>query len=858
MERAQSRLPAVFGALLVSLVSMLAASTAIAADVIVGNHSFETTASGSGDWRKLPVGGDWVDGNSGDYEILKLDAEGLHFPSYGPPSGALTPPAGDNVLNLSNASPMSQNLSYAVNAGDVITLDFLVGNSSNQSDPPTDVNAKITLDGADVHTAVVTNNAPDGDFAHKSVQWTATSGGNLGIELSSGEGAWIDDVGVDVSTAATIRGDVNITNWNSVYFSDGTYDPTAGGLGGVNNSLPESDANSYGSQFPPPGPTDGSQTYGVTYADGSAASDIGAPFFVGFGNIYPNVTAGASLDIDMTGAPLGTSAEGLTTGGTGGTTFDGSDPGGDGDDSFAFEVDFTIDALAAGSSVDGAFGIQVDIFQWGVGDLGWGAEGFQPYVTGTGITGSVDMTEEDRTDGLGDAWTFALTAAEIAALGGSVDGTYTAHFDFDEDFNGNAFTGNPNAYVTINAFALGEAEAAPAIMVWRTDSPGAGDWTGENWSGDGASPWIAPLADLDMIVNSGTATVSTDLSGAAAGSLSIIALAPATEATVEIASGGTLAVTGDVNVGDGGNLNIRNGTLTAGGVSVTAGGSLALGDNSAGTAGLLVIDGDATDIQLANLTLGGGSMVRSTHAVAVDHVNVTVSDKLTIVGDGESYLGNNGALGGDADGNATNLTLGDSAVIDWIFGGVGADNDSYLTINGLTTLGASLRVNIYAGGGSADGDDVYLIRSLGGVVNPAAAILGNTPAGWTGTLEWIRRGPSLWDLQLTGLTTGGQDPGDTDGNGIVHETDMLNLQKVLGLEGTALTDKLTLEGWTFDADFDDDGDADLDDFVTLRESFGNNYNEAPASPDLSQAPEPATMSLMLLGLGAVIRRRRKS
>ena len=210
----------------------------------------------------------------------------------------------------------------------------------------------------------------------------------------------------------------------------------------------------------------GSQTYGggVSYIDGSAASVIGPATDLGFGDIYQAVQASASLDIDLTGAPAGSSAEGLTSGGIGGTTFDASDPGGDVDDSFAFEIDFTIDALAAGD-VDGAFGIQVDIFQFGVGDLNegidengtFGVNGFQPFVTGTGLAGPVLMTQQLRTDGAGDAWTFALKAAQIQAMGGAVDGTYTAHFDFDLDANLNPFVGNPNAFITINAFALGEA-----------------------------------------------------------------------------------------------------------------------------------------------------------------------------------------------------------------------------------------------------------------------------------------------------------------------------------------------------------------------------------------------------------------
>jgi len=294
-------------------------------------------------------------------------------------------------------------------------------------------------------------------------------------------------------------------------------------------------------------------------------------------------------------------------------------------------------------------------------------------------------------------------------------------------------------------------------------------------------------------------------------------------------------------------------------------GELKLGGVEVAASKTLIIDSPSADIQLTNMTLGGGSMVRSTKAVGAGaaDVMVTVSGNLTIEGDGKSYLGDSSGFGGDGDDNATNLTLGDTAVIDWIFGGVGADNASYLTVKGLTTLSASLTVNIVDGGGSADSDDVWLIRSLGGVVNPTATILGDKPAGWTGTLEWVQRGPSLWDLQLTGLDTGAvvvQDPGDTNADGFVNQADMDNFESVFGLAGTELTDAIAalLPENQFDPDFDEDGDADLDDFVTLRESFGNNYNLAPSIPDLSQTPEPCSAVLMLLGLGAVIRRRRPS
>ena len=443
MKHAQAKLLSVVGALF--LVSMLAASTTIAGNVPVGNHSFESVGdkvdtSGSA-WWELPKPGDWGDGNAANvYEIWDA-AVSEPTPHFDIAQDQ------DRVLSLLAASPVSQDLGYAVNVGDVITLDFFVGDSAKQT--PGDVNATITLGGTGVHTVVVDNDAPDGDFAHKSVQWTATSSGNLGIKFeNAGGNNWIDDVGVEVSTAPTIRGEVNITSWSSVYYSDGfTAAPTADGFGGVSNSLPQDDSNSYG------GGASGSQTYGVTYADGSAESNIGTALDYGY-LIWPAGTASASLDLDMTGAPLETSAEGLTSGGFGGTTFDGSDSGGVTDGYVTFTVDFTIDALAAGSDVDGAFGIQVDVFSFTWGDL---VPDVTPFVTGSSIDGQVDMAEETRTDELGDAWTFALTAADIAALGGSVDGTYTAHFNLIRP------TDNVNhpIYTTITAFALGEAEVVP-------------------------------------------------------------------------------------------------------------------------------------------------------------------------------------------------------------------------------------------------------------------------------------------------------------------------------------------------------------------------------------------------------------
>jgi len=117
--------------------------------------------------------------------------------------------------------------------------------------------------------------------------------------------------------------------------------------------------------------------------------------------------------------------------------------------------------------------------------------------------------------------------------------------------------------------------------------------------------------------------------------------------------------------------------------------------------------------------------------------------------------------------------------------------------------------------------------------------------------DWVM---ILMDLVAPALVTD-QDPGDTDGNRIVNDLDLANFQEAFGLSGAGLI----AAGFSFDPDFDDDGDADLDDFVTLREFFGTDFNNpAPTAPYFAATtPEPATISLLALGGLAIFRRRRR-
>jgi len=79
--------------------------------------------------------------------------------------------------------------------------------------------------------------------------------------------------------------------------------------------------------------------------------------------------------------------------------------------------------------------------------------------------------------------------------------------------------------------------------------------------------------------------------------------------------------------------------------------------------------------------------------------------------------------------------------------------------------------------------------------------------------------------------------GDTDGDGDVDLDDLFAVRNNFG----------TMSGATLaDGDTDGDGDVDLDDLFTVRNNFGTG---------LSAVPEPATLAVMMLGLGAILRRR---
>jgi len=159
-------------------------------DVPVGNASFETTGTDiAGDpqyWHNLPAGGDWTKSSGAGFDIYDTSPSGDHLDSA---------PDGVHVLNL-NAT-YTQDLEYAINVGDVITLDFWVGRSLTNASG--NLTASILVDGLGVNDTFTNPNSIAGAFTAHQTQFTATSSGNLSIQFAKVSGTnFIDAVSVNV------------------------------------------------------------------------------------------------------------------------------------------------------------------------------------------------------------------------------------------------------------------------------------------------------------------------------------------------------------------------------------------------------------------------------------------------------------------------------------------------------------------------------------------------------------------------------------------------------------------------------------------------------------------------------------
>jgi hypothetical protein len=282
--------------------------------------------------------------------------------------------------------------------------------------------------------------------------------------------------------------------------------------------------------------------------------------------------------------------------------------------------------------------------------------------------------------------------------------------------------------------------------------------------------------------------------------------------TVVIDPAGKLSV-GEVSVAIGGRLNV-NGTLSTGDLAVDTGGTLGLG------AGSVVVSPLAEpDLSDVTLTLEG---------------TVEAGGGVATIGDENNDL------------SSTNLTLADGANLDWTFGA----GDDYIDVNGEVTFAGGLTIQLVDGGGSSAGADVALFRALDSNIVDISQVQVLSPAGLGWTWSTDGGGNPLLTfggefLVLEGLVTGvGAVPGDTNGDGIVNDADLANLEAQFGGAPGAES-----------ADFDGDGDVDAHDFATMRGNWG--FGTGPAPQSGAATPEPATMTVLALGGLLILRRRRR-
>jgi len=330
-------------------------------------------------------------------------------------------------------------------------------------------------------------------------------------------------------------------------------------------------------------------------------------------------------------------------------------------------------------------------------------------------------------------------------------------------YDGNAGGGADFFIYELNAAAL----LIPATLTWDGTDPG--QWNSAHWGPGG----LTPGGGKAMVVDSGTVTVSSDLTAAPAASLSI-ASGPA-GGTVNINGACKLVVTGEANVGVGGMLR-ADGVLAAAAVNVT-GGSLT---NSRGSVSALTVEGD---VVLAD----GGTLVIDVLGAGVDK----------LAGSGGVTLGADSSLEIVIAGGDDEVRRGTYALIE-------ADGGLSGTFANVTDLGAYVSVN---GNG-----------------------LTYDEAGGTVTLTL--------DMDL--------NPADGNLDGATDVSDRIIWSN----------NNFTYNTTFATGDWNNDGRTDVSDRIIWN---NHNFTSATSTPGATGVaiPEPATLSLLILGGLVGLRRRNR-
>jgi T5SS/PEP-CTERM-associated repeat protein len=406
---------------------------------------------------------------------------------------------------------------------------------------------------------------------------------------------------------------------------------------------------------------------------------------------------------------------------------------------------------------------------------------------------------------------------------------------------------------TINVTNTATVSQAGHLLV-TGGSFGAGDLVNTGMVElDGATARIGGAALTNQSVLTGSGRVNAALSNTAAGHVQIGAGqrmiftgAGNSNAGSFDVIGGEAQFTGDLtNEASTGMIAGRDATLRFGGgltnaglVAMSFGTSDVFGDVVNEATGRIVISGGGNATFYDDL-VNNGEVQISVGSTAVYFGDVTGSGSFSGTGtnyfEGDLYPGSSPAeltFGGD-------VVFGPLAGLEMELGGtVGGDEYDRLDVAGDLTPGGTLQVVLIDEFVPDVGDtfDIFDWGTLAGAGFDAVELP-----------EFIGR--KAWDTSAL-YTDGeieviGMLDGDTDVDWDVDSVDLANLAGVFGGAGDWHTD------------FDEDGRTDLTDFALMRANFGAGVGSSPGGAPETATPEPASAVLLLLGLGAVIYRRKK-
>jgi|GEM_PF-2297795 len=353
-------------------------------------------------------------------------------------------------------------------------------------------------------------------------------------------------------------------------------------------------------------------------------------------------------------------------------------------------------------------------------------------------------------------------------------------------------------------------------------------------------------------------------------------------------TGGQHVVTHNIHLGyssgSSGRLAMTGGTLSAGGLYVGGDGH-----------GELAIGDVAADVRISgDLAFGPDSAFQAVSGAEI-HMTGSALDNRSTSGADLAGLGNLTLI---FEGGADHWSTFEAAAenIGATGGGFTADN---FVIGGLTIGGiddAKLRlVDTFDNNGDAM-DDAICVNTI--TVNASSTLDLNglflyVDGNQESTLDtWIADGRLLDSTApaLDAVYDAGHDwtfitelpgaPGDTNGDGMVDDSDYNNLVAQFGgapgVESADFDDDGRVDLGDFavmranfgagvtsapnagSADFNGDGRVDLADFAIMRANFGSGVASAPGAESFTTTPEPATLAMLATGGLAVLRRRRRA